>query len=129
METRRIKIRIGEMNLTARLNQTETADRIWDALPLEAQWIRWGDEIYFEIPVDISAAEDARQEMVIGELAYWPQGHAFCIFFGPTPVSLGDEPRAYSNVNPFGQIEDNAEVLANVVDGAAITVRRLEEKT
>ena len=129
MGTHRIRIQIGEIDLIATLNQSETAARIWEALPLQENGIRWGDEIYFEIPVDISAAEDARQEMVIGELAYWPQGHAFCIFFGPTPVSLGDEPRAYSNVNPFGQIEDNAEVLANVVDGAAITVRRLEEKT
>jgi hypothetical protein len=126
METRRINIQIGEIALTAKLNGTETADRIWEALPFEVTGTRWGDEIYFEIPVELAAASDARQEMVVGELAYWPQGHAFCIFFGPTPVSKGEEPRAYSEVNPFGNIEGNAEILTDVEGGAPVIVTRLE---
>ncbi len=127
METRKINIQVGEIVLTARLNGTETADRIWEALPFEVNGTRWGDEIYFEIPVELAAASDARQEMVVGELAYWPQGHAFCIFFGPTPVSLGKEPRAYSDVNPFGQIEGGSEQLANIENGTMVTVTRLKE--
>ena len=127
METRKINIRVGEIVLAARLNGTETANRIWEALPFEVNGVRWGDEIYFEIPVELAAASDARQEMVVGELAYWPQGHAFCIFFGPTPVSLGEEPRAYSDVNPFGQIEEGSEQLAIIEDGTMVTVTRLNE--
>lgn len=127
METRRINIQVGEINLTAKLNGTETADRIWEALPFEVKGTRWGEEIYFEIPVEFAAASDARQEMIVGELAYWPQGHSFCIFFGPTPVSLGEEPRAYSEVNPFGQIEEGAERLSSVDDGATVKVTRLNE--
>ncbi len=125
MGTRRINIQVGEIGLTARLNGTETADLIWEALPFEVNGTRWGDEIYFEIPVELAAASDARQEMVVGELAYWPQGHAFCIFFGPTPVSLGEEPRAYSDVNPFGQIEEGFEQLSSIEDGTTVTVTRL----
>ncbi len=127
MGTRRINILVGEITLSATLNGTETADRIWEALPFKFNGTRWGDEIYFEIPVELAAASDARQEMVVGELAYWPQGHAFCIFFGPTPVSLGDEPRAYSDVNPFGQIEEGSERLTSIEDGTTVTVTRLKE--
>lgn len=127
MGTRRINILVGEITLSATLNGTETADRIWEALPFKFNGTRWGDEIYFEIPVELAAASDARQEMVVGELAYWPQGHAFCIFFGPTPVSLGDEPRAYSDVNPFGQVEEGSEQLTSIEDGTMVTVTRLKE--
>ncbi len=127
METHRINIQIGEIALTAKLNGTETADRIWEALPFEVTGTRWGDEIYFEIPVELAAASDARQEMVVGEIAYWPQGHAFCIFFGPTPVSKGEEPRAYSDVNPVGLIEEGAEQLARIEDGTTVMVTRLNE--
>ncbi len=127
MGTRRINILVGEITLSATLNGTETADRIWEALPFKFNGTRWGDEIYFEIPVELAAASDARQEMVVGELTYWPQGHAFCIFFGPTPVSLGDEPRAYSDVNPFGQVEEGSEQLTSIEDGTMVTVTRLKE--
>lgn len=127
MGTRRINILVGEITLSATLNGTETADRIWEALPFKFNGTRWGDEIYFEIPVELVTASDARQEMVVGELAYWPQGHAFCIFFGPTPVSLGDEPRAYSDVNPFGQVEEGSEQLTSIEDGTMVTVTRLKE--
>lgn len=127
MGIRRINIQVSEIALTARLNGTETADRIWEALPFEVNGTRWGGEIYFEIPVKLAAASDARQEMVVGELAYWPQGHAFCIFFGPTPVSLGEEPRAYSDVNPFGQIEEGSARLTSIEDGTTVTVTRLKE--
>ena len=128
MEPRRIKIQVGDIALTATLNGTETADRIWEALPFEVKGARWGEEIYFEIPVVLAAAADARQEMVVGELGYWPKGHCFCIFFGPTPVSLGDEPRAYSDVNPFGQIEEGTERLTAFEDGATVRVTRLDER-
>lgn len=122
----RIRISIGEIALTATLYENGTASSIWDALPLDGDANRWGDEIYFSIPVVIEEADDARQEMAVGELAYWPSGSAFCIFFGPTPVSTGDIPRAYSNVNPFGQLDDDPAPLLKVQSGEKVTIRRVD---
>ena len=98
----RIVMETGEVEAT--LDDSPTAAAIVAALPLEGTVNRWGDEIYFTIPVSLSEAQNARRDMAVGELGYWPVGHAFCIFFGPTPASDGPSPRAYSNVNPFGTI-------------------------
>ena len=121
-----IIISAGEISSSARLFDNETADAIWEALPIDGTVHRWGDEIYFDIPVVIAEANDARQEMQIGELGYWPSGNAFCIFFGPTPVSEDETPKAYSNVNPFGIIEQDPLVFLKVKDGASINVVRRE---
>ena len=122
----RIMISTGEISLKATLDDSQTAEEILAALPLEGNANRWGDEIYFSIPVNVPEADDARQDMAVGELAYWPSGSAFCIFFGPTPVSTGDVPRAYSNVNPFGQLEGDPSPLKKVGDGEVIRIERLE---
>lgn len=119
---REITIQAGPVIATATLADNATADAIWDALPLEGRVNRWGEEIYFDIRMPIERSPDARQVMEIGELAYWPGGTALCIFFGPTPVSQADEPRAYTDVNPFGRILGNAMVFAKVQDGETITV-------
>ena len=123
----KIKITVGNLSMEAELNDTPTAKKVAEALPITASFSTWGDEIYFAIPVQIEEAEDARQEMAVGELGYWPVGTAFCIFFGPTPVSVGEEPRAYSNVNPFGQIEGDATAFRAVSNGEKVTVSQLEE--
>ncbi len=125
--TRRIQISAGDVTVTASLNDSATAEAIWQALPLEGSADLWGDEIYFAIPLMLDQADDARQEMQIGELGYWPDGYAFCIFFGPTPVSEGKQPRAFSNVNPFGAIEGKAKVLKSVQSGEIVRIERLEE--
>ncbi len=119
-----IQITAGSIALKATLYENETADAIWERLPIEGHTNRWGEEIYFPIPVELREAEDARQEMDIGELGYWPTGSAFCIFFGPTPVSRGSQPRAYSNVNPFGKVDGDATILSNVRDGEEIKVAK-----
>jgi hypothetical protein len=119
-----VRISAGKVSLTAALNDTQTAEAIWEALPIEAEANRWGDEIYFEIPVHLEEADDARQDMAVGELGFWPVGSAFCIFFGPTPVSQGSQPRAYSNVNPFGKVEGDATVLRAVKDGSKVRIER-----
>jgi len=121
----RILITAGSISLTATLYENETATAIFDALPIESQANRWGDEIYFSIPVQLDESEDSRQEMQVGELGYWPVGTAFCIFFGPTPVSQDDLPRAYSNVNPFGQVDGDVTQFRNVKDGEKIEITRL----
>ena len=95
----RITIKVGDISLQAELNDSPTAKQIWDVLPIDGQVNLWGDEIYFEIPVKVDQADDARAEVEVGELGYWPVGHAFCIFFGPTPVSTDERPRAYSPIN------------------------------
>jgi hypothetical protein len=121
-----IKITIGELSLLATLNDSITATRISEALPIEGLGNVWGEEIYFSIPVAIDEAEDARQEMAVGELGYWPSGSAFCIFFGPTPVSTDDLPRAFSNVNPFGKIEGDATVLRRIANGEIVLVENFK---
>jgi hypothetical protein len=120
--TNQILIQTGSISLTATLSQNKTASAILQALPIEGRAKRWGDEIYFSIPVQLDEAEDARQVMEVGELGYWPVGTAFCIFFGRTPVSQGEEPRAYSNVNPFGKIEGDVTLLQIVKDGDRVQV-------
>jgi len=119
---RTIKISVGGVSATATLSDNATADAIWAALPLTAQANRWGDEIYFEIPVRLPQAADARELMEAGELGYWPAGHAFCIFWGATPASRGDEIRAYSPVNPFGRLEGDPAVFDPVPGGAEIEI-------
>jgi hypothetical protein len=119
-----IKITAGEISLPAELNGTSTAQQIWAVLPLEGRANIWGDEIYFEIPVMASQAADARVEMAVGELAYWPVGHAFCIFFGPTPVSVDQQPRAYSPVNVLGRVTGDATRFKMVKAGTLVRLER-----
>jgi hypothetical protein len=121
---RKIKISAGGVTTTATLNESATADGIWDALPVSARGNRWGDEIYFEIPVHLPQSKDAREVVEAGELGYWPVGHAFCIFWGPTPVSQGDEPRAYSPVNVFGRLEGDPAIFDAVPGGTEFKVER-----
>ena len=108
----KINIILGEIRLTATLYDNEVARSIFKALPFDSGYQVWGDEIYFRIPVETSQ-EVERDVLETGELAFWPPGNAFCIFYGPTPVSVGDEPRAASDVIPFGKIEGDATVLGS----------------
>ncbi len=119
---KRIRIDVGEISLEAELNESATAEAIWDSLPLEGSANRWGDEIYFQIPVEAAPEPEARAEVEVGELAYWPVGRAFCIFFGPTPVSVDDQPRAYSPVNILGRVLGDSTSLRSAPDGARVRV-------
>ena len=123
---RKIRIKTNAVVKEAQLNENETAEAIWEALPIEGVVNRWGDEIYFSIPVQVDLAGDAHAEMDIGDLAYWPPGTAFCIFWGPTPASLGNEPRAASPVNVFAKVEDAPEDFGRVRDGETIVIERIE---
>lgn len=117
----RIKISSGEVSAFAELNGTKTAEAIAQALPLTAQVNTWGDEIYFGIPVKLGG-ENGRAAVAVGELGYWPPGHAFCLFFGKTPASVGPEPRAASPVNVFGKLLGDPAAFRKVKDGAPIRV-------
>jgi len=122
---RQIRIRAADVEALAELNETRTAKVIWEALPLSAAANTWGDEIYFPIPVKLEA-EDAQAVVALGDLGYWPPGNAFCIFFGPTPVSSGDEIRPASAVNVFGRLVGDPTVFKSVPDGATVTIERVE---
>ena len=124
--SRRISITAGDVKVEAVLNDTPTAGAIWAALPITGRAKRWGDEIYFEIPVGL-ASENAKDVVEAGDLGYWPPGRAFCIFFGPTPLSRGNEIRPASLVNVFGRVEGEAKVLRSVRDGAEVVVTALQE--
>ena len=121
-----ITLSAGNVSLTAELNDSPTAQQIWQALPIEGKANRWGDEIYFEIPVKANQEPDAREQVEVGELGYWPVGHAFCIFFGPTPVSTDERPRAYSPVNILGRVIGDATRFRNVKDGMRVQIIRAD---
>ena len=105
-----IKITVGEIALDAELNDSETASGILAELPISSGFNTWGDEIYFQIPVTADP-EDPQETVEAGDLAYWPPGKAFCIFYGPTPASEGDEIRPASPVNPVGRVLSGVEAL------------------
>jgi len=121
---RKIKITAGDVFAIGVLEDNATADAVWDALPISARANTWGDEIYFGIPVQVEEAEDAGDVVEMGALAYWPPGNAFCIFFGRTPASQGDEIRAASAVNRLGSIEGDPSVFKQVAGGATMTIEK-----
>ena len=124
MSQREIKITAGSVTVGATLNSTPTAAQIWDALPMEASASTWGDEIYFGIPVE--GTEEPDHEVVeLGALGYWPPGSAFCMFFGPTPMSVGDEIRPASAVNVVDSISGDVSALTRVPSGAAVQIERI----
>ncbi len=125
MADRAIVITAGRVSAEARLNDSKTAAAIWDALPIEAKADTWGDEIYFDIGLT-AAPESPREVVEPGDLAYWPPGRAFCVFFGPTPMSRGDEIRPASPVNVVGRIVGDPKAFKAVSAGTRVTLRRNE---
>lgn len=125
---KRILIHAGGIELPAVLNESATAKAIGESLPLSGTVNTWGDEIYFSIPLHLEQEPGAGTEVEVGDLGFWPAGDAFCIFFGPTPVSMNDKPMAYSPVNVFGKIIGDAGLLRKLGNGDPIRVR-LEEKS
>ena len=121
----KIKLVSGHVEAVAELTDTETAKAIFDKLPIKGNVNTWGDEIYFEIPVSLEEEDDAKEIVKKGDIAYWPQGKCFCIFFGKTPASEGDEPRAASKVNVFGKVE-NYNVFKQVKGGDKILINRID---
>ena len=118
---RPIRITAGGVSVTGELNDSRAAAAIAARLPIQARAQTWGDEIYFGI--GLALAEESPQETVaLGDLAYWPPGQAFCIFFGPTPMSRGDEIRPASAVTVVGRITDDTRVLKGVRSGAGVTI-------
>ena len=118
----KIRIRIGKLSMDAELNETPTARKVLEALPLESTFNTWGDEIYFTIPVDAELDESARETVEIGDLGYWPTGKAFCIFFGLTPMSSQGRIVPASAVNIIGRITGDAAQFKEVMSERTVRV-------
>jgi len=120
----KILIKSGDVKVEAELNESYTAKRVFEKLPFSAIAKTWGGEVYFSIPVQLGE-EKGREEVEVGDIAYWPDGNAFCIFFGRTFASKNDKPRAASKVNVFGKIIGDPLVFKNVEDGSRIFVEKI----
>ena len=121
----KVIISFATYQVEAELFDTPTGRSIYDSLPIQRNVNRWGDEIYFEIPVQSTLEKEAKSEVSVGELAYWPNMPAFCIFFGATPVSTGETPVAASPVNVFGKLlKIDLEELRRIPDGENVAVER-----
>ncbi len=118
-----IRITAGSSSAEAMIDGSKTAAAIWAALPLTAKAETWGDEIYFDTERTIPA-ESPKAVVQPGDLGYWPPGRAFCIFFGPTPISSGDEIRPASPVNVFGRIVGEPTVFKKVRSGTTVRIER-----
>lgn len=121
----KIRIKAGTVSMEAELNDSNTAHKIWDALPIVGEGLTWGDEIYFDIPVK-AKPENAKAVVDKGDLAYWPPGSAFCIFFGLTPASRGNEIRPASPVNVVGKLLGKPEEFKKVGYGDKVTIEKAE---
>ena len=124
--SKKIKNTEGDVRMEAQLNDSNTAELIWKALPIEARGNTWGDEIYFSIPVK-AGTENPQEVVELGDIAYWPPGTAFCIFFGPTPASSGNEIRPASVVNVVGKLSGNPKDFKKVRSGAQVTLERVDD--
>jgi uncharacterized protein len=122
---RRIVIRAGSVEVRAELNESKTAQAIWESLPIETPGNTWGDEIYFPIAVRMKT-ERGQETVDIGDLGYWEPGNAFCIFFGPTPMSYADEIRPASPVTVVGKVLDDPTAFKSVRSGETIRIDRAE---
>ncbi len=118
----KITVRIGTLTMEAELNDSPTARQIAEVLPIQARFNTWGEEIYFAIPVTADLDDSAREVVEIGDLGFWPPGKAFCIFFGPTPMSKPGEIRPASAVNIVGQVKGDATQFKQVLREREVTV-------
>ena len=117
----KIKIKNIELEVELAKKNPVTVEKILETLPIKSSTNRWGDEIYFETDVEIEE-ENSQEEVEIGDVAYWPPGKAICIFFGRTPVSTSNKPKAYSAVNVFGKVAKNLQLLKKIRDDEKVEV-------
>lgn len=121
----RIKITVGSVSVEAELNETSTAKKVADVLPIRSSFSTWGEEFYFSIPVQAELDESAREEVEEGDLGYWPPGRAFCIFFGQTPMSKAGKIIPASAVNIIGKVKGDAGKFKEVMTEREILVEAL----
>ncbi len=118
-----IEVKVGAVTLEIQLNNSETAAQLFSKLPIRSRAKRWGDEVYFSTPVDMDIAQDAKEFVEVGDVAFWPPDNALCLFFGPTPCSSNGQPKAASAVNMVGKLLGEVSLLKAVTDNAQVEVR------
>jgi hypothetical protein len=118
----RIRFDFGSLTLEAELLDTPTARAIAAALPINSSVLTWGDEVYFDVPIEVGREKSARAVVTPGEVAYWPEGPAIALGFGRTPISQGDETRLASPCNVFANVVGDVKVLARVKAGTKVKV-------
>jgi hypothetical protein len=121
----RIRFTIGAVTLDAELLDTPTARAIASALPISSAALTWGEEVYFNVPINVAREKDARAVVTLGEIAFWPDGPAIAIGFGRTPISKGDECRLASPCNIFAKAIGDVKALNSVRAGARVEVSKL----
>jgi uncharacterized protein len=121
----RIRFDFGTLTLDAELLDTPTAQAVAAALPVSSSAMTWGEEVYFEVPVEIAREPSARAVVTPGEIAYWPEGHCIALGFGRTPISQGDETRLASPCNVFARALGDVKALAKVRAGATVKVTKV----
>ena len=126
MGDRQIQISTGNLTLAATLNELETANQLWESLPITGRVQIWGDEIYFSIPLNVEEELGSQETVQAGTVAYWPPGPALCLFWGPTPISASGEIRPASAVNVVGILDNDPNLLAEVPSQAEIIIEKIE---
>ena len=124
-----LTIAVGEIRLNVKTLDTATAIAIMNACPMSASLSTWGDEVYFPIPVNVKSESNAKSVVEPGEIAYWPDGNAIAIGFGPTPLSRGREIRLASPCNIWGRALDDVKAFAGIQAGVKVTVDLAKEGT
>ena len=122
----RIRFDFGTLTLDAELLDTPTAKAIAAALPITSSALTWGEEVYFDVPVEVKREANARAVVTPGEIAYWPEGPAIALGFGRTPISQGNETRLASPCNIFAKALGDVKALGKVKAGTKVEVRALE---
>ena len=126
MGDRQIQISTANLTLAATLNELETANQLWESLPITGRVQIWGDEIYFSIPLNVEEELGSQETVQAGTVAYWPPGSALCLFWGPTPISASGEIRPASAVNVVGILDNDPNLLAEVPSQAEIIIEKIE---
>ncbi|GHF93535.1 cyclophilin-like fold protein [Streptomyces filamentosus] len=118
----RIRLTWPAGHTTATLDETPTSTALLGALPIVSTARTWGEEVYFDTPVSVPREDGARQVVAPGTVAFWTDGDALALPYGPTPVSRGEECRLASPCNLLGALDGDPRILATVRDGDPIRV-------